>query len=108
MMLTMQLAEARPQALLAFGDGQANSQEATTMMAILAFSLCFPGDDGSRGSRSDGMPSEMLDRLQEDKLHGLEALIDAYESATAVGHGQEEAAAIADFFVDEGIGVRQS
>jgi len=50
----------------------------------------------------------MLDRLQEDKLQGLEALIDSYEAATAPGGGEDEAAAIADFFVDEGIGVRQS
>ena len=54
------------------------------------------------------MPTEMLDRLQEDKLQGLEALIDAYETATTTGGGEDEAAAIADFFVDEGIGVRQS
>ncbi len=54
------------------------------------------------------MPTEMLDRLQEDKLQGLEALIDSYEAATSSGGGEDEAAAIADFFVDEGIGVRQS
>jgi hypothetical protein len=54
------------------------------------------------------MPAEMLDRLQEDKLQGLEALIDSYETAAITGGGEEEAAAIADFFVDEGIGVRQS
>jgi hypothetical protein len=54
------------------------------------------------------MPTEMLDRLQEDKLQGLEALIDSYETASATGGGEDEAAAIADFFVDEGIGVRQS
>ncbi len=54
------------------------------------------------------MPTEMLDRLQEDKLQGLEALIDSYETAAAAGGAEEEAAAIADFFVDEGIGVRQS
>jgi len=54
------------------------------------------------------MPTEMLDRLQEDKLQGLEALIDAYETATTSGGREDEAAAIADFFVDEGIGVRQS
>src|SRR5947208_9688956 len=53
------------------------------------------------------MATEVLDRLQEDKLQGLEALIGSYETAAAVGGG-EEAAAIADFFVDEGIGVRQS
>jgi hypothetical protein len=54
------------------------------------------------------MPTETLDRLQEDKLQGLETLIDAYETATTTGGGEDEAAAIADFFVDEGIGVRQS
>jgi hypothetical protein len=53
------------------------------------------------------MPTEMLDRLQQDKLQGLEALIDSYETAAVTG-GADEAAAIADFFVDEGIGVRQS
>ena len=54
------------------------------------------------------MPSEMLDRLQEDKLQGLEALLDSRETATATTGGADEAAAIADFFVDEGIGVRHS
>src|ERR1700719_586661 len=54
------------------------------------------------------MPTEMLDRLQEDKLQGLEALIHSYETATTTGGGEDEAAAIADFLVDEGIGVRQS
>ena len=54
------------------------------------------------------MPAEMLDQLQEDKLQGLESLINAYETATITGGGEDEAAAIADFFVDEGIGVRQS
>jgi len=54
------------------------------------------------------MPTELLDRLQEDKLQGLEALLDSYETAAASGGGNDEAAAIADFFVDEGIGVRQS
>lgn len=54
------------------------------------------------------MPAETLDRLQEDKLHGLESLIASYETATATHDAEEEAAAIADFFVDEGIGVRQS
>src|SRR5208283_1890983 len=52
--------------------------------------------------------NEMLDRLQEDKLQPLEALVDSYEIATATGGGEDEAAAIADFFVDEGIGVRQN
>jgi hypothetical protein len=54
------------------------------------------------------MPTETLDRLQEDKLQRLEALIASYERVTATDGGAEEAAAIADFFVDEGIGVRQS
>src|SRR5437899_9245543 len=54
------------------------------------------------------MPTAMLDRLQEDKLVGLEALLASYESATVPSGGEDEAAAIADFFVDEGIGVRQS
>jgi len=54
------------------------------------------------------MATEMLDRLQEDKLQPLEALVDSYEIATTTGGGKDEAAAIADFFVDEGIGVRQS
>ena len=55
------------------------------------------------------MAAEMLDRLQEDKLQGLEMLIVSYENAAAAaGGGEDEAAAVADFFVDEGIGVRQS
>jgi len=54
------------------------------------------------------MSTEMLDRLQEARLQGLEALIHSYESATATGGGEDEAAAIADFFIDVGIGARQS
>jgi hypothetical protein len=54
------------------------------------------------------MPTELLDRLQEDKLQGLEALLDSYQAVTATGSGADEAAAIADFFVAEGIGVRHS
>jgi hypothetical protein len=54
------------------------------------------------------MPAETLDQLQEDKLQGLEALIGSYETATTTGPNGDEAAAIADFFVDEGIGVRHS
>ncbi len=53
------------------------------------------------------MPNAILDRLQEDKLQALEELLDSYQSATPTA-GADEAAAIADFFVDEGIGVRQS
>lgn len=54
------------------------------------------------------MPADVLDQLQEHKLRGLEAMIDAYQTATATGGGEDQAAAIADFLVDEGIGVRQS
>jgi hypothetical protein len=54
------------------------------------------------------MPAEMLDRLQEDKLQGLEALMDSHEACALSGRGEDDAAAVADFFVDEGIGVRQS
>jgi hypothetical protein len=54
------------------------------------------------------MPTETLDRLQEDKLQGLETLLASYETAIATGGAEDEAAVIADFFVDEGIGVRQS
>ncbi len=54
------------------------------------------------------MPTEMLDQLQGDKLRGLEAIIDSYATATVTEGGEDEAAVIADFFVDEGIGVRQS
>lgn len=54
------------------------------------------------------MSTEILDRLQEDKLQGLETLIESYETATTTNGGEDEAAAVADFFVDEGIGVRQS
>jgi hypothetical protein len=50
----------------------------------------------------------MLDRLQEAKLQALESLLDSYESVAPATGEEEDAAAIADFFVDEGIGVRQS
>lgn len=64
------------------------------------------------------MSTEMLDRLQESKLRGLEELLDSWKTAVGMGGGKEEAAAIADFIkiemaaiadviVDEGIGVRQ-
>jgi hypothetical protein len=53
------------------------------------------------------MSTEMLDRLQEYKLRGLEEWIDAWEVTATGGGGQDEAAAIADFFIDEGIGLRQ-
>lgn len=54
------------------------------------------------------MPADMLDQLQENKLRGLEELVDSYQGAFATGGAEDQAAAIADFFVDEGIGVRQS
>lgn len=54
------------------------------------------------------MPADTLDQLQENKLRGLEELIDSYQTAAATGRGEDAAAAIADFFVDEGIGLRQS
>ncbi len=54
------------------------------------------------------MSTETLDRLQEDKLQGVEALLDSHEPASPSVGGEDEAAALADFFVDEGIGVRQS
>jgi len=56
----------------------------------------------------DAMPADMLDRLQEDKLRGLEELMDSYQAAAATNGGDDQAAALADFFIDEGIGVRQS
>jgi hypothetical protein len=53
------------------------------------------------------MALETLDRLQEDKLRTMEGLIESYQASVATGSGKDEAAAIADFLVDEGIGVRQ-
>ena len=54
------------------------------------------------------MAVDMLDRLQENKLRGLEELVDAYQAPVAGADENYQAAAIADFFVDEGIGLRQS
>jgi hypothetical protein len=54
------------------------------------------------------MAADMLDQLQENKLRGLEELMDSYQAASAKGGGEDQTAAIADFFVDEGIGLRQS
>ena len=51
------------------------------------------------------MPADLLDRLQENKLRGLEELIDSFQAAT--GAGDDPGAALADFLVDEGIGLRQ-
>jgi hypothetical protein len=53
------------------------------------------------------MSTELLDRLQENKLRGLEELVDSCQAATALGSGPDQAAALADAIVDEGIGVRQ-
>jgi hypothetical protein len=53
------------------------------------------------------MSVEMLDRLQENKLRGLEEGIDAWEVAAPIEGEQDEAAAIADFFIDEGLELRQ-
>ena len=53
------------------------------------------------------MPTDMLDRLQENKLRGLEELLDSSKAAAVMGGGEGQAAAIADFIIDEGIGVRQ-
>ncbi len=50
------------------------------------------------------MPTEMLDRLQENKQRGLEELINSWK---AMQTGEQEQATIADALVDEGIGVRQ-
>lgn len=54
------------------------------------------------------MSADLLDRLQEDKLQGLEQLIGDFQAAAGAGGAADEAAAIADFFVDEGIGLRQN
>ncbi len=54
------------------------------------------------------MSADLLDRLQENKLDGLEVIFEFDENtATTGGGGEDEAAVIADFFVDEGIGVSQ-
>ena len=55
----------------------------------------------------EGYRPDDLEHVEEDKLQGMEALIVSYEAA-ATGGVEDEAAAIADFFVDEGIGIRQS
>lgn len=53
------------------------------------------------------MPTDMLERLQENKLRGLEELIDPWETETVPADGEYQAAAIAEFFVNEGIVLRQ-
>lgn len=54
------------------------------------------------------MPAELLDRLQEDKLRATDEFIDRYASGV-FGNGKDRlAAAIADYIVDEGLGLRQA
>ncbi len=56
------------------------------------------------------MPADMLERLQERKLRAmdeLEQLIEDWKTADFRADGNELAAAVADFMVDEGIGLRQ-
>ena len=53
------------------------------------------------------MPTDMLDRLQENKLRGLEELIDPWEAGAAPAGVEDQAAVIAEFFVNEAIGSRQ-
>jgi hypothetical protein len=57
------------------------------------------------GRGRTAMASEILDRLEENKLRGLEEFI-ASEGTVAVS-SEDQAAAMADILVDEGIGVRQ-
>lgn len=55
--------------------------------------------------------ADLRDRLQEDKLRGLRELLELindWRAATLTGDGDDELAAIADYLVHEGIGVRQS
>lgn len=60
-----------------------------------------------RNRKSDVMPSEMLDRLQEHKLRGLQELLDSWDTAPQTMSEAHQAGAIADSIVDEGIGARQ-
>jgi hypothetical protein len=53
------------------------------------------------------MSTEMLDQLQENKVRGLEELMDSFQAASSANGGPDQADAVADFLVDEGIGVRQ-
>jgi hypothetical protein len=53
------------------------------------------------------MSTEMLDRLQENKLRGLEELLDTCAVAAPASGEEDQAAAIADFFVEEGLSLRQ-
>ncbi|HEX5272360.1 MAG TPA: hypothetical protein VFW33_17810 [Gemmataceae bacterium] len=53
------------------------------------------------------MSADVLDRLQEKKLSGLEEMLDSWDDGAVPAGGEEQAAAIADFLVDEAIGLRQ-
>jgi hypothetical protein len=53
------------------------------------------------------MVTEALERLQENKLQGVEALIASCEPPTAMSP-KGDAADVAAFFVEEGLGLRQS
>src|SRR5262249_1255848 len=57
--------------------------------------------------RSSAMPIDLLDRLQENKLRTLEELVDSFHTAAMIDWGGDDPAQIADFIVDEGIGLRQ-
>jgi hypothetical protein len=50
------------------------------------------------------MAIEIVDRLEENKLRGLEEFVDSEPGAA---ESDDRAAALADILVDEGIGVRQ-
>jgi len=52
------------------------------------------------------MATEMLDRLQENKVRGLEEFLDSWNAVPAPGR-EDQAGEIADVMVDEGIGIRQ-
>lgn len=54
------------------------------------------------------MAAELLDRLQEDKLRAMNHFIEQYALDVA-GHDRDHlAAAIADYIIDEGLGLRQA
>jgi hypothetical protein len=52
------------------------------------------------------MPADALDRLQEEKLQGLEALIASYDTATATRGTEDEAAAMRGLIIWRGISQR--
>lgn len=68
-------------------------------------------------SKEKTLATDILDRLQENRLRGLEELIasgqleeliQSWQGADNSGGPDDQAGAIADFFVDEGIGLRLS